>query len=88
VSEPRIELYDPPADNIRVEISVAEIRAEDFTAFRRGVEQLAHRYSQWGMSFSVGAPRQRSRVVYDAPACQYTHAHTRQWCGNDSCRDS
>lgn len=64
MSEPRIELYDPPEGNLRIEVSIAEIRAEDFAAFRQEFEQVARRYSQWGMSFGVGAPRQRSRIVY------------------------
>jgi hypothetical protein len=64
VSE-RIEYYDAPAGNLRVEMPVAEVRATDFNAFQEEFEQLARRYSQWGISMSVSAPRQRSRIVDD-----------------------
>lgn len=27
-------------------------------------------------------------ILEDNPPCPFTHAHTRYWCGNNSCRDS
>jgi hypothetical protein len=65
-TEQRIETYDPPADNLRIEISVAEIRGGDFVAFQSEIWAVIRRYSQWGTSFSVGAPRPRGRLTSNA----------------------
>lgn len=27
-------------------------------------------------------------ILEDNPPCPFTHAHTRHWCGNNTCRDS
>ncbi|MGW9587472.1 hypothetical protein [Microbacterium sp. NPDC055455] len=65
MSDLRTELYDPPENHLRIEISIAEIRAEDYSAFDEELWAVIRRYSQWGSSISVGKPRQRGRVVSD-----------------------